>query len=629
MNTIRVKILTITLVFVAFLGLAFVLYSMVTTMNYKRLRLESIEQIVAFETEKVNKVIAALERGAVSVAFDGFLHYKTQSVAVGEAAALDYLRGYPAAIGSGFWFEPYAYNTDVLRAGIYAFFDRTIDRVRLDVFNIHDYDYHNLEWYREIIDEAKEPYQVVWTKPYLDDTVFRLMTTAGAGIFDQAGNLIGISTIDWGIEEIVEELSAIKPTKNSSILLCVPEQDYIIIDTLTNTGAGESLESISWDINATTFVLDNVTYLRFSRLMDNGWYLSIKIPENEIFADIESQNQRFSLIIAFSSAVMLCLVYILISKLINAPIQRLISEVAQLAVGNLDKRVEVTSKDELGLLARAFNKMTADLKESIEAYTNEHTEKERISTELNIAARIQKQLLPSIFPPFPDRREFDIYASMLPAKEVGGDFYDFFFIDEDNLAVVIADVSGKGVPAALFMVTAKTLIKNCVSSGNSPAEVFESVNNTLCENNDAGMFVTAFMGYYNLANGSFVYVNAGHNPPLIKKSAGDYNVLKTKPCLVLGCMEDMVYSEDEVIFEPGDSIYMYTDGVTEAMNIDKDFFSEPRLLELLNKCRDYEPQSLLSAIQQEVNIFRGSAEQADDITMLALKVNSSSKPHSA
>ena len=626
MYSIRAKITTIALVFLAFLGAAFVLYSMVTTMNYKRLRLEDIEKTVAFETEKVNKIIAAFERGAVSVSADGLLYYKTQSIDIGQISVLEYLRGFPTAVGSGFWFEPYAYNKNAQRAGVYAFFNRTMGEVSLDEFVIDDYDYHSLDWYRDIIDEIKEPYQVVWTKPYMDDTVYRYMTTAGAGIFNEYGNLIGITTIDWGIEEIIEELSAIRPTKNSFILLCVPERDFIITNTLTNSGAGDSLQSIPWDINAASFTLGSVTYFRFGRLMDNGWLLSVQIPEKEIFAEIEKPNNRFSVIIAFSSLVMLCLVYVLISKLINAPIQQLISEVAQLAVGNLDNHIEVTSKDELGMLALTFNKMTLDLKESIEAYTHERSEKERIGTELSIATRIQAQLLPSIFPPFPDRSEFDIFASMLPAKEVGGDFYDFFFLDRNNLAVVIADVSGKGVPAALFMVIAKILIKNSACSGKSPAGVFESVNNTLCENNDAGMFVTAFMGYLDLSSGNFVYVNAGHNPPLVKRKAGDYEFIKSKPCLVLAGMEDTLYSEDEIILEPGDSVYLYTDGVTEAMNGNREFFSELRLLEVLNKYRDNPPDKLLPAIKREIDIFAGAAEQADDITMLALRVNNSDEP---
>jgi sigma-B regulation protein RsbU (phosphoserine phosphatase) len=236
-------------------------------------------------------------------------------------------------------------------------------------------------------------------------------------------------------------------------------------------------------------------------------------------------------------------------------------------------------------------------------------------------------MLPSTFPPFPDRKEFNIHASMIPAKEVGGDFYDFYFINEDTLAVIIADVSGKGIPAALFMVTARTLIKNVatcrnrVCNGKSPNQVFETVNNLLCENNDAGMFVTAFMGYYHIPSGKFVFANAGHTPPLVKKSGKEYEVLKTKPHLVLGSIENIVYHEETITLEPGDSLYLYTDGVTEAMNSDRELFSESRLLETLKKYKNHAPKELLSAIKGAIDIFEDGADQADDITMLSLAVN--------
>jgi sigma-B regulation protein RsbU (phosphoserine phosphatase) len=229
-------------------------------------------------------------------------------------------------------------------------------------------------------------------------------------------------------------------------------------------------------------------------------------------------------------------------------------------------------------------------------------------------------MLPCVFPPYPDKTEFDIYASMLPAKEVGGDFYDFYFIDEYNLAVVIADVSGKGIPAALFMVVAKTLIKNC-SSCRRPKELLKSVNNKLCENNDTFTFSTAFVGFYNLVTGKLVYVNAGHNPPLVKKNGGEYEFLSSKPSSILAWRKGTEYKEEEITLKPGDALYLYTDGVTEAMNANQDLFSDDRLHKALNKYKDYPPTELLPAIKREIDNFAGGAEQADDITMLALKIN--------
>ncbi|MDR1247403.1 MAG: SpoIIE family protein phosphatase [Clostridiales Family XIII bacterium] len=247
-------------------------------------------------------------------------------------------------------------------------------------------------------------------------------------------------------------------------------------------------------------------------------------------------------------------------------------------------------------------------------------EKERISAELDVATQIQSSMLPHIFPPFPHRKEVDIFGIMDPAREVGGDFYDFFLIDDKKLAVVIADVSGKGVPAALFMVIAKTLLSNYALMGKSPKDVFETINNTLCENNDAGLFVTCFMGYLDLATGEFVSVNAGHNPPLLKRG-GAYEYYKTKHGLVLAGMENTAYTESRIVLAPNDVLYLYTDGITEADNISKEFYGEGRLLETINKNKSMNIAELCAGIRQDVAIFAKGAGQADDITMLAIQFN--------
>jgi sigma-B regulation protein RsbU (phosphoserine phosphatase) len=619
--SIRAKILGIVLLFIALTGATFVVYSVITTVNYKRLRLESIEKTVQLQTEKVNRIVSVMERAAIFYAAGGKLAYETQQEEFGEKMAVEFLSSLSMTVGGGFWFEPYTFDKKKRRGGFYAFYDRETGKIRTDdSFFMDEYDYHNKSWYREIMDRISKPYQVVWTKPYTDDSdTFSLMTTAGAGIFDDNGKMIALSTVDWEIDEVVRELTATKPTENSFVLLCAPEQDYIISSTRTNSVIGASIKSLPWDITADSFVFNGVNYIRFGRYMDNGWFLSIQIPENEIFAEAEKQNSRFSIIIAAASVMMILLAYLLISKLINKPIERLIFAVSQLAAGDLDTRINISSHDELRLLADTFNKMTGDLKKSIEENARERVEKQRISTELAVASSIQTSMLPCVFPPFPERTEFDIYASMIPAKEVGGDFYDFYFIDKDNLAVVIADVSGKGVPAALFMVITKTLIKNC-SFCKSPKNVLESVNKKLCENNDMGLFVTAFIGFYNVPTGRFIFVNAGHNPPLLLRNGESYEFIKTDPCVVLAFMEDIKYREEEIRLQPGDTLYFYTDGVTEAMSGDKELFGEQRLLDALNENKDCYPQDLLPAVKREVDNYADGTEQADDITMLALRI---------
>ena len=246
-------------------------------------------------------------------------------------------------------------------------------------------------------------------------------------------------------------------------------------------------------------------------------------------------------------------------------------------------------------------------------------ERERIATELNVATEIQESMLPNIFPAFPEYNSFDIYAVMHPAREVGGDFYDFFLIDKNTLGVVIADVSDKGIPAALFMVVSKTLIKNAAMDGKSPKDVFESVNTQLCENNDAYMFVTAFMGYLDIPSGRLTFVNAGHNPPLIRRN-GKYGLLKVDSGLMLAVKEDMTYIQEETILNKGDMLYLYTDGVTEAKNKETNLFTEKRMLEKANKYADSSANEILQKMKEEIDLFAEGMEQADDITMLALEI---------
>ena len=250
--------------------------------------------------------------------------------------------------------------------------------------------------------------------------------------------------------------------------------------------------------------------------------------------------------------------------------------------------------------------------------------RQRIETELNVATQIQSDMLPRIFPAFPERREFDIYASMTPAKEVGGDFYDFFLVDEDHLAMVIADVSGKGVPAALFMVIAKTLLKNAVQMGSSPRQALEKVNNQLCENNEAEMFVTVWLGVYEISTGHLTAANAGHEYPAIRRAGGRFELFKEPHGFVLAGMENARYREYELEIGVGDTLFLYTDGVTEATDGANTLYGTDRMLAALNRNCELDPERLLHEVKADLDGFVGAAPQFDDITMLSLQRKSAS-----
>ena len=285
-------------------------------------------------------------------------------------------------------------------------------------------------------------------------------------------------------------------------------------------------------------------------------------------------------------------------------------------------KLNIRTGDEIQALSEAIKTMELEINEYIQDLTTVTAEKERIGAELNVATQIQADMLPRIFPAFPEREEFDVYATMNPAKEVGGDFYDFFLVDDDHLAVVIADVSGKGVPAALFMVIAKTLIKNHAQNQEAPGTVFTQTNEQLCEGNDAGLFVTGWMGVLEISTGKFVYVNAGHNPPLLKRAGGTFEWLKSRPGFVLAGMEGVRYRENTLQLEPGDRLYLYTDGVTEATNSHEELFGDERLQNALNEYMDLPVEQFLPKIKECIDAFVGDADQFDDITMLALDYQS-------
>ena len=281
--------------------------------------------------------------------------------------------------------------------------------------------------------------------------------------------------------------------------------------------------------------------------------------------------------------------------------------------------LEVRTRDELQKLCESLKKMESDLNLHIENLKNVTAEKERIGAELNVATHIQKSMLPRIFPAFPEREEFDVYATMDPAKEVGGDFYDFFMVDERHLAIVMADVSGKGVPAALFMVIGKTLIKDHTQPGRDLGEVFTEVNDLLCESNSEALFITAFEGVLDLVTGEFRFVNAGHEMPFLCPAGGDFEARRIKPGFVLAGMEGMRYTAGTMTLGLGDKIFQYTDGVTEATNANQELYGMERLTAVLNTVKDKSPNEILPAVKEDIDRFVGQAPQFDDITMLCLE----------
>ena len=346
-----------------------------------------------------------------------------------------------------------------------------------------------------------------------------------------------------------------------------------------------------------------------------GYYIVAVLPVSEAMFSRDVSVYILAFMETLVFAALFAQIYFLIKKLVVENIQKINRSLSQISGGNLDVTVDVRSNEEFSSLSDDINATVVTLKRYIDEAAA------RIDKELELARQIQHSALPSVFPPYPKRNDFSIYALMEPAKEVGGDFYDFYLLDENTLAFVIADVSGKGIPAALFMMTTKTMLKGFAEAGLEVNEVFARTNRKLCEGNDTGMFVTAWMGLLDLRTGLLRYANAGHNPPLIRSQNGTYAYLKARPNFVLAGMEQVPYRTCELQLRPGDEIFLYTDGVTEAQNGRQELFGEQRLLSALNERKGLSVQETCETVRASVDSFVGGADQFDDITMVCLKLN--------
>jgi sigma-B regulation protein RsbU (phosphoserine phosphatase) len=334
------------------------------------------------------------------------------------------------------------------------------------------------------------------------------------------------------------------------------------------------------------------------------------------------RSQAILLILLLATMVLALSAALTLAKRIVSPINEMAREVASLNDNNPLFRMknEYRTDDEIEVLAESFADISAKTQTYIRHITEITAEKERIGTELELATKIQADMLPNIFPPFPGRKELDIFATMEPAKEVGGDFYDFFLIDDDHLAMVMADVSGKGVPAALFMMMSKILVNNNTMLCDFPNEVLERVNDQICKNNEEDMFVTVWLGILTISTGHVVASNAGHEYPVIKKKEGEFEILKDRHSFVIGGMPDISYRKYDFELEHGGTLFLYTDGVPETTDSDNVLFGTDRMLEVLNREPEADASKVIHNVYAALKEFAGDAPQFDDITMMAIKL---------
>lgn len=422
------------------------------------------------------------------------------------------------------------------------------------------------------------------------------------------------------IDDVVIGVTRNRHIGESGALIIVGEDWNIVSDRHGNEGRNLNVTGIYIDRSTMpeNKTFEAVVYGKqafCSYIFSEGYYIVAVMPlEEAMFSrDISVYITVFMEFVVFG--MLFIVVYFLIKKLVVDNMVKINKSLAMITGGNLDTVVNVRTNEEFASLSDDINSTVVTLKHYIAEAAA------RIDRELEFARSIQHSAIPTVFPPYPGHSEFDIYATMDTAKEVGGDFYDFYFVGENRLGFLIADVSGKGIPAAMFMMTAKTIIKGYAESGKPVDEVFTTANEKLCESNDAGMFVTAWMGVLDTVTGKVEFANAGHNPPLVRHAGGGFEYLRSKPCFILAGMDGIKYRKNEFTLAPGDEIYLYTDGVTEATDSENNLYGEERLLALLNSMGDLSGEEICRAVKADIDAFVGDAPQFDDITMLYLKYN--------
>ena len=485
------------------------------------------------------------------------------------------------------------------------------------------YNFKSRPWYKE----AKEKGGVIFTDIYSDSYNRGLMITCASPFYNAEGKFAGVVAMDMLIGNLYNSIVNVDLGKDSYTFLADKTGKIITpgggsrhISEITS-----SLEDKIMSGEAGVSLSNSRVYYAYTPIKSTGWTLCASIPESVILEPVRSVNERvIYTILSFLGAFVIIVALAVIaarrfSHKLTEPIIALEDDVMKISGGNLDYRAEIRTNDEIGDLAKSFNDMAASLKDYVKNLAAVTAEKERIGAELNIATQIQADMLPRIFPPFPERKEFDIYATMNPAKEVGGDFYDFFLVDDNHLALVMADVSGKGVPAALFMVIAKTLIKNRAQMGGTPTEILADVNNQLCEGNEADLFVTVWLGILEISTGHVTASNAGHEYPAIYRPGEGYTLFKTKQSPAVATMEGLRFKASEFTLNPGDELYLYTDGVAEATNSHDELYGTDRMIDALNQAEGMTVEEILRTLKKSVDDFTGDAPQFDDITMMSLK----------
>lgn len=540
----------------------------------------------------------------------------------------------PDLNGCSIAFEPYYFRDRGRYFSAYSYYED--DEIRTVQEGGSLYEYFYMDWYQT----AKLLDRPVWTEPFFDINPEIQSSTGVIASYckplkDRDGAYIGTIATDISLGWLSETISAVKPYPNSYSIMIGEGGTYFVhpdrSKLLYQTIFTETLLNPNPDLSALghamlrgeegmrELMIEGVnSYVFYKPLGETGWSVAIVCPQSDVFGGYNRLQRIVSIIVGIGLLLMLLVFSRIVSRELK-PLRSLADQTDTIAKGSFDQKLpEENRSDEIGRLSHSFVDMQHSLIRYIDELKETTATKAAIEGELKVASTIQASMLPRIFPPFPERKDIDLYASMIPAKEVGGDLFDFFLRDE-KLFFCIGDVSGKGVPAAMLMAVTHSLFRSASAHESEPAHIVRNINETVCLDNESMMFVTLFMGVLDLPSGRLRYCNAGHDSPYILGS--QLTQLDCVPNLPLGIMDDMKYVTQECTLEAGSTLFLYTDGLTEAMNAAYEQFGEERIAGLLGECckQQLMPRQILDAVWEGVHAFVQQADQSDDLTMLALR----------
>lgn len=591
--------------------------------GHKKANLE-LDKAILYVTDEMNTIESAGNNFAAFWNKDR--HISTDAI---YAACRDFLKTNPNVKGVAIGFEPDVYPTH--KHGIAPYIMRGANNklVETNLANFHDF--YQKEWYK-ITKDKKKAY---WSDPFIEVNG-NVICSYCIPIITASKQFLGVLAIDMSLEDLTEKVQSVKPYPKSFLTIMDRNLNFVVYpdkNMILKGNPAQILDKNKYEVNETIFVdIKNQKrgigafgergaqkYLYYAPIKRAGWTVTLECDEDEIIAGVNAVRWQM-VIISLLGILGLSFISLVLMRKFLRPIKLYSNAALHIAEGDFHTHLpKMRDHNELWALGNSLDHMQHSLDKYIQELKTTTQEKGRIESELNIASKIQMSMIPKIFPPYPDRDDVDIYGSLIPAKAVGGDLYDFFLRDE-KLFFCVGDVSGKGVPASLVMAVTRSLLRIVAAHESRPDRIVASLNNSMSDMNESNMFVTLFVGVLDLPTGRFRYCNAGHNAPvIINGNTQEVKMLDVKPNLPIAILQDMKFELQETIISPNTSIFMYTDGLTEAENKEKELFGEKRMIEVLKNMENKTSKEQIEGMQNAIHEHVKDAEQSDDLTMITIK----------